>query len=54
MMQICWFTLCVFCLVPAQDDLTVKPASLLFSKGCLFVIDVSDEYNEDPDENKFQ
>mgnify|MGYP001272730278 CR=1 FL=1 len=44
--------MCVFCLVSAQYDLTVKPASLLFSKGCLFVIDVSDEYNEATSHNK--
>ena len=41
-------TLCVFCLVSAQNDLTVKSASLLLSKGCLFVIDTNDE---DSDEN---
>ena len=48
MMHIWWFTLCVFCLVSAQNDLTVKPASLLLSKGCLLVVDVS---GEDSDEN---
>ena len=42
--------MCVFCLVSAQYDLTVKPASLLLSKGCLFVVDVSGENGEDSDE----
>ena len=42
-------TLCVFCLVSTQNDLTVKPASLLLSKGCLLVIDVSDVNHDGPD-----